>query len=67
MDNVKEWTSLPVPELFRRAFCRKDWKRISPESSIMSPDDPIGHGTEMNRTANRVYLISSSSACKSLC
>ena len=65
--DIKECTSLPMPELLTRAFCRKDWKRISPESSIMSPDDPIGHGTEMNRTANRVYLISSSSACKSLC
>ena len=48
MDNIKEWTSLPMPELLTRAYCRKDWKRISPESSIMSPDDPIGHGTEMN-------------------
>ena len=24
MDNIKEWTSLPMPELFTRASCRKD-------------------------------------------
>ena len=28
MDNIKEWTSLPMPKLFTRASCRKDWKRI---------------------------------------
>ena len=33
MDNIKEWTSLPVPELLTRASCRKDWKRISAKSS----------------------------------
>ena len=38
MDNIKleEWTSLPVPKLFATASCRKDWKRISAESSIVS-------------------------------
>ena len=36
MDNIKEWTFLPVPELFKGASCRKDWKRISAESSLMS-------------------------------
>ena len=36
MDNVKEWTSLPMPELLTRASCRKDWKRISAESFLMS-------------------------------
>ena len=25
MDNIKEWTFLPMPEL-TRAFCRKDWR-----------------------------------------
>ena len=35
MDNIKEWTSLPMPELLTRAFCRKDWKRIPAESSLM--------------------------------
>ena len=29
MDNIKEWTSLPMR--------RKDWKRISAESSLVSP------------------------------
>ena len=37
MDNIKEWTSLPMPELPTKASCRKDWKRISAESSLMSP------------------------------
>ena len=31
-DNIKEWTSLPMPELLTRASCRKDWRRISAES-----------------------------------
>ena len=37
MDNIKEWTSLPTPELLTRASYRKDWKMISAESSLMSP------------------------------
>ena len=37
MDNIKEWTSLPMPELLTGAYCRKDWKRISAELSLMSP------------------------------
>ena len=37
MDNIKQWTSLPMPELLTRASCRKDWKRISAELSLMSP------------------------------
>ena len=40
LDNVKEWISLPIPELLTRASCRNDWKRISAESSIMSPRRP---------------------------
>ena len=37
MDNIKEWTSLPVPELLTRTFCQKDWKSISAESFLMCP------------------------------
>ena len=37
MDNIKEWTSLPMPELFTMACYRKDWKRMSAESSLMCP------------------------------
>ena len=38
MDKIKEWTSLPMPELLKRASCKKkDWKRISAESSLKSP------------------------------
>ena len=40
MDNIKEWTSLPVPELVTRASCRKDWKRASAEPSLMSHPHP---------------------------
>ena len=37
MDSIEESTSLPMPELFTRAFCGKDLNRISAESSVMSP------------------------------
>ena len=52
MDNIEQWTSLPVPELLTRASCRKDWKRISAESSLMSPRPPIRSmdWTELNWT-----------------
>ena len=40
MDNIKEWTSLPVPELLTMASCRKGWKRISTKSSLISPQWP---------------------------
>ena len=40
MDNTKELTSLPMPELLTRASCRKVWKRISAGSSLMSPPPP---------------------------
>ena len=36
MDNIKEWTSLPMLELLNMASCREYWKRISDESSLMS-------------------------------
>ena len=37
MDNVKECTFLPMQKVRTTAYCRKDWKRISAESSIMFP------------------------------
>ena len=37
MDNVKEWTSLPLPELLITTSHREDCRRISVESSLMSP------------------------------
>ena len=40
MDNIKEWTSLPMPEVFTMASCGKHWKRIFAESSVMSPWQP---------------------------
>ena len=29
MENIKEWTSLPMPELLTKASSKKDWKTIS--------------------------------------
>ena len=40
MDNIKEWTSVPKPELLVRASRRKDWKRISAKSTLMSARRP---------------------------
>ena len=40
MDDTTEWTFLPMAELLTRASCRKDWKRVSAESSLMSPRRP---------------------------
>ena len=36
MDNIEERTFLPMPDLLTTASCRKDWKRISAESSLVS-------------------------------
>ena len=35
MNNIKKWTSLPMPDLFTMAFCRKDCKGISAPLSVM--------------------------------
>ena len=34
VDNIKKWTSAPMPELLTRVSCGKDWKRISAEWSL---------------------------------
>ena len=43
----------PMPELLTRASCRKDWKRISAESSLKSPRRPSQSRdrSELNWTA----------------
>ena len=48
IDNIKQWTSLPMPELLTRALCRKDWKKISAKLS----SNPTGQGTELNSVVN---------------
>ena len=52
MDNIKELISLPMSELLARTTCRKNWKRISVESSIIPPPTPPNNlsdqGTELN-------------------
>ena len=41
MDNIKEWTSLAMPELLTKAsYEKKKWKKISVESFLMSPRRP---------------------------
>ena len=52
INSIKEWTSLPMPELPTRASCRKDWKRISAESSLLSHRRPnqSTERTELNWT-----------------
>ena len=55
MENIKEWTFLPMPELLTRAPCLKDWKRNSAASSLFPlppPDYSIGHWTELNWILN---------------
>ena len=47
MDNIKKLTTWTT-ELLTMASCRKVWKRISAESSVMSPDDLISQGTKLN-------------------
>ena len=47
VDNIREWTSRSMAEPLTRASCRKDWKRISAESSLMSrPLSPHPRTTE---------------------
>ena len=41
--------------LLRMASCRKDRKRISAESSLTSPDDPVGQGAELTELVEHVY------------
>ena len=54
MDNIKEWTSLPMPELLTTASCREKTGRGSllnrPSCPTPPPasDDPIGQRTKLN-------------------
>ena len=48
-----------MPELLTRASCRKDWKRNSAGSSLVSPpDDPIGQETELIWTELNILTLS---------
>ena len=50
MDNIKEWTFLPMPELITMASYskkkKKREKRISSETSLISPNNPVGQGVK---------------------
>ena len=63
MDNMKEWTFLPMPELRTVAFCSKDWKRINAELCDIPPN-PFHQGTEVNflslhldTLCNQIYML----------
>ena len=53
MDNIKEWTSMAVPELLTRASCRSDWKRIP----HVPPDNPISQRIELTEVNGRCSLM----------
>ena len=58
IDNIKERTYMPMPELLTRASCRKQKQKTKQKNGRRSllnrpscpPDDPIGQGTELNST-----------------
>ena len=58
MDNIKERTSLPMQELLTKASCRKEWNRISAESSAVFPDDLIGQGAKLTWTVALWNVVS---------
>ena len=69
IEHIKEWTSPPMPELFTRAFCRKDLKMISAESSIMFPRRPSQSRdwTELNWSVDcRLYKFHMSREVRAL-
>ena len=49
MDNIKECTFLPMPELLAGTSCKKDWEKISAELSLVSIRRP-------NRSTDRTEL-----------
>ena len=55
----REWTSLSMPKLLSRASCRKDWKRISAESFLMSLRRPNGSRdrTELNHADDAHFFL----------
>ena len=50
VDNIKEWTSLPKPELLTKASCRMTGRGSLLNRPSCPPDVPIGQGTELNCT-----------------
>ena len=62
MDNVKEWTSLPMPEVLTVTSRGKDWKRISAETFVMSSRRPRRSvdRTELNLHLKRMQLTAKS-------
>ena len=59
LGHLEGWTSLPMPELLTTASCRRDWKRISAESSPqVPPDAPISQGTQVNWVDSELFTTS---------
>ena len=50
MDDIKERTFLPLPELLTRTSCRKDWETIPAESSFMFTQRPTQSVKGLNWT-----------------
>ena len=50
MVNIKEWTSLPLPELLTKTSCRKkkNGRASLLNRSSCPPGDPVGQGTELD-------------------
>ena len=55
MDNVKEWTSLPMPKLLKKAPEERTERGSLLNCLSRLPNDPIGHGTELNWTETDIY------------
>ena len=58
--------SMLMLELFIMASWRKNWKRISAESSYFPPEDPANQGTELNLNMQQQHLFTCSRCMLSL-
>ena len=56
MDDVKERTSLPMPQLLTVASHRNDWKRIAAEPSLISPRR-LSEGAELIRLSEIILVL----------
>ena len=58
MDNIKEWTSLPMPEPLIMASSRRKNRRGSlVNRPLCFPRDPLGQGTEMKWTESSFLFV----------
>ena len=57
MDNIKEWTSLPMSELLTRAPAEKTGGEFLLNRPSCPPNDPISQGAELNWTVPLMMLL----------